>query len=1209
MEDGGCVVTVQEVADVLRAKHAIITGGKAKDGCPLITFPDNCTFCDLLDDDYRKLMIFLTTVPSFRSHPPILNINYRLLEADLGFVLIVDRRNDTWNAVKTALLKIGSYFPGLVQAVYVLRPSSFLQKAISEVRNKLFKEDFKFKLVVCNSADELHDYIDASQLTKDLNGFIEYDHEEWIEQRIAVEKFSKQSRDVSLNLWQFTNRLKETELPNDVESTKELLRVLKKESEDLKQNVRNITDQGEALLKMLRHPCTKSSTAITTCTSSMDICPESKLINVTTVERLLVQLDETEQGFDNFWRAREDMFHQCLELRRFEHKFREIQSNLARNCKVLNEMNDMGDSVARVDDLLTEANQFVEDTSDDIENAKQLKRIGEQLIDSKHYAVDSIQPKCVELQRFCDEFTVRLQKRLDSLWKYRDLQERVERANKWCTRGVDLLAGQQLERCTSPEFARSALEEVDTFLKSSSEFKLDNPREFRNFFKDMITPETTALVQQVLKRIDDVQTMCEKKKASLQKLAEKPSRPVQPVVPEPAVPLTNNHITDGSRNATTTSPETGAPNQSNGSWISSPSSLEWTDDPFDYENGTGGQITKKCIRKTRTLPKMRVIIKEPEFSSDTEDSETLLSKQKHVTKELLATERIYVAELNSVLQGYKMEMRNPHRRGSIPERFIGKDDILFGNMEEIHRFHNEIFLKDLENCIDTPELIGLCFIQRKEALHNLYTIYCQNKPKSEALRMDGGDSLPFLKECQKKLGHRLPLSAYLLTPVQRITKYQLLLKDLLKYSRDGRGKLELQEAVDCMLDVLKYVNDSMHQVAITGFTGFLSDLGRLLMQGSFSVWSDCKSDRLRDLRLKPMQRHLFLYEKAVLFCKKTGKTDDQVTYVFKHCLKTSQVGLTESLRGSKGEESRKFELWTPGRKEVYIIQAPTMDTKEEWVKEIKGVLMKQFAYLKGENIKQHSSKFRKISSLNGAKPIKEDDIPYTHRSKLTRTERWDYESSIRYSSKTVSEEELRTEFRLSKRTYNINMVSNDDRHRSLSRPRSKSMTSKSSSMASSKGDSDGNYIVEEKRKKEQNSENEVINERWSDVDYGSDSDEEDGDMFDGPSASGSNDHFSYFGRFVALSDYNAVDPHEVTLHEGDIVELLKVGCAGWWFVRIVGTETRGWAPGSYLERISKRNSRSSPSASSQDSSCSGLGSNIPRTTSKSSVSSSFSGTS
>jgi hypothetical protein len=75
----------------------------------------------------------------------------------------------------------------------------------------------------------------------------------------------------------------------------------------------------------------------------------------------------------------------------------------------------------------------------------------------------------------------------------------------------------------------------------------------------------------------------------------------------------------------------------------------------------------------------------------------------------------------------------------------------------------------------------------------------------------------FLSECQKKLGHKLPLAAYLLKPVQRITKYQLLLKDLLKFSDSGTCTKELQKALDCMLVVLKCVNDSMHQIAITGF--------------------------------------------------------------------------------------------------------------------------------------------------------------------------------------------------------------------------------------------------------------------------------------------------------------------------------------------------------------------------------------------------------
>lgn len=33
-----------------------------------------------------------------------------------------------------------------------------------------------------------------------------------------------------------------------------------------------------------------------------------------------------------------------------------------------------------------------------------------------------------------------------------------------------------------------------------------------------------------------------------------------------------------------------------------------------------------------------------------------------------------------------------------------------------------------------------------------------------------------IKECQKKLEHKLGLDSYLLKPVQRLTKYQLLLK-------------------------------------------------------------------------------------------------------------------------------------------------------------------------------------------------------------------------------------------------------------------------------------------------------------------------------------------------------------------------------------------------------------------------------------------------
>ena len=71
-----------------------------------------------------------------------------------------------------------------------------------------------------------------------------------------------------------------------------------------------------------------------------------------------------------------------------------------------------------------------------------------------------------------------------------------------------------------------------------------------------------------------------------------------------------------------------------------------------------------------------------------------------------------------------------------------------------------------------------------------------------------------LHHCQQEAGHQLPLSSYLLKPMQRLTKYQLLLKDLVESSNIVCGKSELEEALKELLNVVKTVNDSLHSVTI-----------------------------------------------------------------------------------------------------------------------------------------------------------------------------------------------------------------------------------------------------------------------------------------------------------------------------------------------------------------------------------------------------------
>ena len=37
--------------------------------------------------------------------------------------------------------------------------------------------------------------------------------------------------------------------------------------------------------------------------------------------------------------------------------------------------------------------------------------------------------------------------------------------------------------------------------------------------------------------------------------------------------------------------------------------------------------------------------------------------------------------------------------------------------------------------------------------------------------------------------------------------------------------------------------------------------------------------------------------------------------------------------------------------------------------------------------------------------------------------------------------------------------------------------------------------------------------------------------------------------YKVLADYSALSDRELSMQEGEVVELIKVGCGGWWYVR------------------------------------------------------------
>uniref|UniRef100_A0A8C1LM74 Mcf.2 cell line derived transforming sequence-like b n=1 Tax=Cyprinus carpio TaxID=7962 RepID=A0A8C1LM74_CYPCA len=378
---------------------------------------------------------------------------------------------------------------------------------------------------------------------------------------------------------------------------------------------------------------------------------------------------------------------------------------------------------------------------------------------------------------------------------------------------------------------------------------------------------------------------------------------------------------------------------------------------LEYENILNNELreqVKRAFEKKASLQEMferrRVSLKKL-AAKQTRPVQPVAPRPEHVMNELLETERAYVEELMCVLQGYAAEMDNPSMAPLIPAALQNKKDVLFGNMQEIYNFHKRIFLKELETYTDCPELVGRCFLDWMGELQ-IYEKYCHNKPRSESLWRQCSDCT-FIQECQKKLEHKLGLDSYLLKPVQRITKYQLLLKEMIKYSKGCEGSVELQAALSSILGILKAVNDSMHLIAITGYEGNLGDLGRLLMQGSFSVWAEHKRGHVKVMelaRFKPMQRHLFLHQKALLFCKRREESGEGYekapSYSFKQELSMAAIGITEHAKG----DSKKFEVWSRSRDEVYTVQAVSEEVKTIWVTEIRKLLTGQLEACKGMDL-------------------------------------------------------------------------------------------------------------------------------------------------------------------------------------------------------------------------------------------------------------------
>ncbi|XP_029390419.1 proto-oncogene DBL [Mus pahari] len=861
---------------------AFLSGGRGKDNAWIITFPENCNFRCIPEEVIAKVLNYLTSIA-------------RQSGSDSRFTIILDRRLDTWSSLKISLQKISASFPGSLHLVLVLRPTSFLQRTFTDIGFRFSQEDFMLKLpvVMLSSVSDLLTYIDDKQLTPELGGTLQYCHSEWIIFRNAIEKFAVTVKEMAQMLQSFGTELAETELPDDILSIEEIMAGRAERYHMLKNDLTAVTKEGKVLLTNLQEPGTEE-----TVTSSLE-CPQHINGDWQTIKKYESISGPLEVWELLFWAVTQVEF-----LLSQQRELGDITGNLAQVKQRLKKIEILDD---KSQELLAKARIVI--------------LHGHKLASNHHYALDLICQRCNELRYLSDILVNEIRTKRVQLSRTFKMHRLLQQARQCCDQGESLLANQGMNKFQTKEDAQKALQDVDNFLQMAMPFINYDIENLQYEFDVLLSPELKAQMQNIQLKLENIRSAFENQQAGSKSLKEVPEGAFQSLIPAPENMMKSRMI------------------------FFSPKQVG-----IGYSFFQACRIfskVKKSWRQIQAQSNVKIeVIEDSQEKKNSDQSPKLDNSldilKNHVLNELIQTERAYVRELFTVLLGYRSEMDNPQMFDLMPPLLRNKKDVLFGNMAEIYEFHNNIFMSRLEDCSDAPERVGPCFLERKDDFQ-MYAKYCQNKPRSELIWRKYSECA-FFQECQRKLKHRLGLDSYLLKPVQRITKYQLLLKELLKYSKEGEGTTKLKEALDSMLELLKSVNDSMHQTSINGYVGNINELGKMVLQGSFSVWLGHRkgATKMKEFaRFKPMQRHLFLYEKAVMFCKRrfeSGEGADRYpSYSFKHCLNMEDVGIAEHVKG----DNRKFEIRYSEKEEIYIVQAPNIDVKMLWLKEIRKILVQQ----------------------------------------------------------------------------------------------------------------------------------------------------------------------------------------------------------------------------------------------------------------------------
>lgn len=321
-------------------------------------------------------------------------------------------------------------------------------------------------------------------------------------------------------------------------------------------------------------------------------------------------------------------------------------------------------------------------------------------------------------------------------------------------------------------------------------------------------------------------------------------------------------------------------------------------------------------------------------SSQAEEvKETNEQKLHNIANELLQTERAYVSRLE-LLQTFNKAVENEAKKGSFPVDVPNK---IFSNISSIHSFHSSFLLPELEGRMNewsiSPRIGDI--LQKLAPFLKMYAEYVKNFDNAmETVKTWMDRSAQFkhvVEEIQRegKCGS-LTLQHHMLEPVQRIPRYEMLLKDYLrKLPQDSLDRKDAEKSLEIISTAASHSNSAIRKMeSLKKLLMVYEMLGEEedIVHPSNEFIKEGQILKLAARNTSAQERHLFLFNNMLLYCVP----------------KFSLVGAKYSVRTKIGLDGMKvvetqnedyphtFQI--SGKERTLELQASSEQIKQEWIK-------------------------------------------------------------------------------------------------------------------------------------------------------------------------------------------------------------------------------------------------------------------------------------